>query len=134
MNTVNLRRYSEAGTLRELSPLTLAALMDDHWEFLAGKGVNLPPVGEEAELDYESLATIFLPPDDIPCELVEKCHMVKQMSGPGATDKILGTVKARRMEFGFPADSSPEDVAAHLLFTNHPSPTLRQPWSCYIPL
>ena len=53
--------------------------MDEHREFLAGKGVMLPPVGEEAELDYRSLATIFLSPDDIPQDLVEKFHTVKQM-------------------------------------------------------
>ena len=118
MNTVNLRRYSEADTLREISPGTLVALMDEHREYLAGKGVELPPVGEEGELDYHSLATIFLSPDDIPHELVEKFHLVKQMSGPGAMDKILDTVRARQMEFTFPADSSPEDVAARLLLTN----------------
>lgn len=118
MNTVNLRRYSEADTLREISPRTLVALMDEDREFLAGKGVELPPVGEEGKLDYQSLATIFLSPDDIPRELVEKFHMVKQMSGPGTMDKILDTVRARQMEFTFPADSSPEDVAAHLLLTN----------------
>ena len=44
--------------------------------------------------------------------------MVKQMSGPETMDKILDTVRARQMEFTFPADSSPEDVAAHLLLTN----------------
>lgn len=120
MRTVNLRRYSEPDTLREISPRTLVALMDEHREFLASKGVKLPPVGEEAELKYQSLATIFLSPDDIPKELVEKFHMVKQMSGPGTMDKILDTVRARQMEFTFPADSSPEDVAAHLLLTNRP--------------
>ncbi len=92
--------------------------MDEHREFLAGKGVMLPPVGEEAELDYRSLATIFLSPDDIPQDLVEKFHMVKQMSAPATMDKILDTVRARQMEFFFPADSSPEDVAAHLLLNN----------------
>lgn len=120
MKTVNLRRYSEPDTLREISPRTLVALMDEHREFLARKGVVLPPVGEERELDYRSLATVFLSPDDIPHELVEKFHMVKQMSGPGTMDKILDTVRARQMEFTFPADSSPEDVAAHLLLTNRP--------------
>jgi hypothetical protein len=120
MNTVNLRRYSEADTLREISPPMLVALMDEHREFLAGKGVELPPVGEERELDYHALATIFLSPDDIPRDLVEKFHMVKQMSGPEAMDRILDAVRARQMEFSFPADSSPEDVAAHLLLTNRP--------------
>jgi hypothetical protein len=120
MKTVNLRRYSEPDTLREISPRTLVALMDEHRVFLGGKGVELPPVGEERELDYQSLATIFLSPDDIPPELVEKFHMVKQMSAPATMDKILDTVRARQMEFTFPADSSPEDVAAHLLLTNRP--------------
>lgn len=118
MKTVNLRRYSEPDTLREISPRTLVALMDEHREFLAGKGVDLPPVGQETELDYSAMATVFLSPDDIPPGLVEKFHMVKQMSGPETMDKILDTVRARQMEFTFPADSSPEDVAAHLLLTN----------------
>ena len=33
-------------------------------------------------------------------------------------DKILDTVRARQMEFFFPADSSPEAVAAHLVLNN----------------
>lgn len=115
MKTVNLRRFSEPDTLREISPRTLVALMDEHREFLASKGVGLPPVGEQAELNYQSLATIFLSPDDIPPELVEKFHMVKQMSGPAQMDRILDTVRSRQLEFKFPVDSSPEDVAAHLL-------------------
>jgi hypothetical protein len=45
MKTVNLRRYSEPDTLREISPRTLVALMDEHREFLGGKGVTLPPIG-----------------------------------------------------------------------------------------
>lgn len=72
MMTVNLRRYSEPDTLQEISPRTLVTLMDEHREFLAGKGVELPPVGEEQELNYPAMATVFLSPDDIPPELVEK--------------------------------------------------------------
>ena len=126
MITVNLRRYSEPDTLREISPRTLIALMDEHRAFLAGKGVELPPMGSlqtatgGQDLDYRSLATIFLSPDDIPPELVEKFHMVKQMSAPGTMDKIIDTVRARQTEFVFPADSSPEDVAANLLMSNRP--------------
>jgi hypothetical protein len=115
MKTVNLRRFSDIEALREISPRTLVALMDEHREFLATKGLDLPPVGEESELDYQRLATVFLSPDDIPHELVERFHMVKQMSGPAQMDKILDTVRKRQLEFTFPADSSPEDVAAHLL-------------------
>lgn len=126
MKTVNLRRYSEPGTLREISPRTLVGLMDEHREFFASRGVELPPLGSVqrdtggGDLDYESLATVFLSPDDIPADLVEKFHLVKQMSAPETMDKILDTVRARQMEFTFPADSSPEDVAAHLLMTNRP--------------
>lgn len=115
MKTVNLRRFSEPGTLREISPRALVALMDEHREFLASKGVELPPVGEEGELNYEALATVFLSPDDIPQELVERFHMVKQMSGPAQMDRILDAVRSRQLELEFAADSSPEDVAAHLL-------------------
>ena len=92
MKTVNLRRYSEPDALREISPRTLVALMDEHREFLGGKGVELPPVGEERELDYQSLATGFLSPDDIPPDLVEKFHMVKQMSAPATMDKSKHSV------------------------------------------
>ena len=86
---VGCLQHQEHASLREISPRTVVALMDEHREFLASKGVALPPVGEEAELDYQSLATIFLSPDDIPPELVEKFHMVKQMSGAGTMDRIL---------------------------------------------
>ena len=118
MNTVNLRRYSEADALREFSPRMLVALMDEHRQFLADKGIELPPVGEEAELDYHSLATIFLSPDDIPRDLVERFYMVKQMSKPEAMDRIVDAVRDRQLQFRFPANSTPEDVAAHLLLTD----------------
>lgn len=115
MMTVNLRRYSDPDTLKEISPRLLVALMDEHREFLAARGIELPPVSEEVELNYETLATIFLSPDDIPPELVEKFHMVKLMSSPATMDKILDTVQSRQLPLAFPQDSSPEDVAAILL-------------------
>ena len=65
MITVNLRRYSEPDTLREISPRTLVALMDERREFLGSKGVTLPPVGAEAELDYRALETVSLSAEDL---------------------------------------------------------------------
>ena len=120
MKTVNLRRYSEPQTLREISPRTLVALLDEHREFLAAKGIELPPVGDEREVNYETLAPVFLSPDDIPHDLVERFHMVKQMSGPAQMDKILDTVRQRQIDLSFARDSSPEDVAAHLLLAAPP--------------
>lgn len=40
MKTVNLRRYSDPDALREISPRTLVALMDEHREFLHGSGAE----------------------------------------------------------------------------------------------
>ena len=119
MKTVNLSRYSEPDTLREISPRMLVALMDEHRPFLAGKGVELPPVGRESELNHESLASVFTTLDDLPSELVDRFHMVRQMSGPRQMDRILETVRERQMAFSLPLEnSSPEDVAAFLLLTN----------------
>jgi hypothetical protein len=115
MPTVNLRRYSDPGTLREFAPHILIALMDEHREFLVSKGVTLPRNGDGNELDYEHLAMVFLSPDDIPQPLVEKLHLVKQMSSHDAMDTILNTVKERELPIEFAPDSSAMDIAAQLL-------------------
>jgi hypothetical protein len=115
MPTVNLRRFSEPDALKEIAPAHLLALLEPHREFLTGRGLTLPPAGSAAELDYEKLAPLFLSPDDIPAELVEKFHLVKQMSGKDTMDHILEVAGARQREFNFAPDSSPMDVAAQLL-------------------
>lgn len=115
MITVNIRRYSEPDALKEIAPGHLLALMEDHRPYLTGRGIVLPPAGREADLDYDNLARMFLSPDDIPSELVEKFHLVKQMSGQDAMDHIIETVRARQLEFTFSPDSSPTDIAAQLL-------------------
>lgn len=122
MKTVNLSQLSDPDALRVYSPRMLVALMDDHRPYLAAKGVELPaaesPMTHEA-LDYEGLAKIFTSAEGIPTDLVERFHMVRQMSGPRQMDRILATVRSRQMQFPLPlADCSPEDIAAHLLLTN----------------
>jgi hypothetical protein len=115
MPTVNLRRFSEPDTLREIAPAHLLALLEPHREFLAGRGLTLPPAGSTDEPDYETLASMFLSPDDIPQGLVEKFHLVKQMSSHDAMDTILDTVREREVPIDFAPDSSPMDIAAQLL-------------------
>lgn len=115
LSTVNLRRFSEPDVLREFAPRTLVALLDEHRGFLAGKDVALPPVGEEAEPDYEALARVFASPDDIPPGLVERFHLVKQMGHPEQMDRILDAVAKRQLELTLSPESSPVDVAAELL-------------------
>ena len=115
MATINLRRYSEPDALKEFSPDILIALMDENREFLATKGVVLPQSGDGTELDYETLALVFLSPDDIPQPLVEKFHLVKQMSSMEAMDTILDTVKERELPIVFAPNSTPQDIAAQLL-------------------
>lgn len=96
----------------------LVALMDEHRPFLTGKGIELPPVGQEEELDHESLAGIFTSLTDFPKDLMERFHMVRQMSGPRQMDRILEAVRNRQLQFALPLDHcSPEDIAAHLLLT-----------------
>ncbi len=115
MATINLRRLSEPDALKEYSPDILVKFMDEHREFLAMKGVILPQPGDGTEPDYEQLALMFLSPDDIPQSLVEKFHLVKQMSSKEAMDTILDTVKERELPIEFAANSSPQDIAAQLL-------------------
>lgn len=115
MPTVNLRRFSEPDTLREIAPAHLLTLLEPHREFLAGRGLILPPAGSTDEPDYETLASMFLSPDDIPQGLVEKFHLVKQMSSHDAMDTILDTVREREVPIDFAPDSSPMDIAAQLL-------------------
>src|SRR3974390_2501778 len=102
MKTVNLSQLSDPDVLREYSPRMLVALLDDHREFIAAKGVELPPVGQENELDIEALASVFTAVGDFPKELVDRFHMVKQMSGPRQMDRILETVQERQVQFPLP--------------------------------
>jgi hypothetical protein len=119
MKTVNLSQLSDPDVLREYSPRMLVALMDDHRAYLATKGIELPPVGQEDELDIEALSSVFTSTGDFPKELLDRFHMVRQMSGPRQMDRILATVQERQVQFPLPlADCSPEDIAAHLLLTN----------------
>jgi hypothetical protein len=119
MKTVNLSQLSNLDVLREYAPRMLVAMMDDHRAFIASKGVELPPVGREDELDIEALASVFTSVGDFPKELVDRFHMVRQMSGPRQMDRILATVQAQKVQFPLPlADCSPEDIAAQLLLTN----------------
>ncbi len=125
MKTVNLQIYADPDVLREFSPRMLVALMDEHRPFLASKGVELPPVESlktatgDGEFDYEAVAPIFRAVEDIPKDLVERFHMVRQMSGPRQMDRILDTVRERQLEFPLPMKQySPQDMAAHLLLTD----------------
>ena len=115
MTTVNIRRFSEPDTLREISQASLLALLGQHADFLATKGVVLPAPNNGAVIDYEALAKVFLVPDDIPPELVESFHLVRQMSGRDAMDAILDAVRVRQLPLKFAADSSAADIAAQLL-------------------
>ena len=87
MKTVNLQKYADPDALREFSPRMLVALMDEHRPFLASKGVELPPVETlqtatgDGEFNYEVVAPIFRAVEDIPKDLVERFHMVRQMTG-----------------------------------------------------
>lgn len=118
MTTVNIRRWSDADALKEFSPASLLALLGEHAEFLSTKGVAVATLGNGAEFDYETLAKVFLSPEDIPPELVEKFHLVGQMSGQDAMDRIVDVVRARQLPLKFPQDATPRDVAAQLLLEN----------------
>lgn len=114
MPTVNLRRFSEPDALKEIAPTHLLALLEPHREFFVGRGLALPATESAEPLDYAKLAEFFLSPDDIPAELVEKLHLVRQMSAAETMDKIIEAVRERQMELNFVADSSPADVAVQL--------------------
>lgn len=115
MSTVNIRRYSDPDALKEIAPANLIAMLKDEEPFLAARGITLPATANDGELDYEALANLFLSPDDIPPELVERFHLVNQMSNKDAMDHILDQVHDRQLELDFAADASPADVAAQLL-------------------
>jgi hypothetical protein len=118
MTTVNLRRFTEPETLKEMAPALLLGLLEPHRIFFGDRGVALPPAGTTEGLDYDRLAWLFLSPDDIPPEVVEKFHLVKQMSRIETMDHILDTVRSRRRPVTFAPNSSPLDVAAHLLLSD----------------
>ncbi len=118
MTTVNIRRWSDADTLKEFTPDTLLDVLKEDAEFLATKGVSLPARINGVGLDYEALAKVFLSPEDIPAGLVEKFHLIGEMSGQNAMDRIVDVVRARQLPLKFPQDATPRDVAAQLLLEN----------------
>ena len=130
MKTVNMSQLSDPDLFRKFSPWMLVAIMEDHRTFFAAHGVVLPilemgqAVGgtgnprDELALDYEGIARIFSMAEGLPQELVERLHMVKQMSGPRQMDRVLEALEAQPGRFPLPlAEASPEDLAAHLLLT-----------------
>jgi hypothetical protein len=118
MSAVNVRRYSDPDALKEIAPANLLAMLKDEAPFLLARGVQLPDFANADEFDYEALAKLFLSPDDIPPELVERFHLVNQMSNKNAMDHILDQIQARQLELDFAADASPADVAVQLLLKN----------------
>jgi len=118
MTSINIRRYSDPDALKEIAPANLLAMLRGQSLFLSERGIILPDSANDGELDYESLANLFLSPDDIPKELVESFHLVNQMSNKNSMDHILDQVQTRQLQIEFAIDASPADVAAQLLLKN----------------
>ena len=118
MQTINIRRFSDPDSLKEFSPANLLALFKGEEEFLAKRGIILPDDTNDETVNYEALASLFLSPDDVPQQLVEKFHLVNQMSSKDAMDQILDRMETRQLGLNFAPDSSPADIAAQLLVMN----------------
>ena len=74
MGTLNLRRFANAGALKTIQIRYLIDLLKPYEDYLSGKGLQLT-VSSERDFDYETLAEIFIDPDDgMPVDLINAFH------------------------------------------------------------
>lgn len=102
MATLNPRRFSDAATLKHLSPQDLHRFLDDHRDYLLKHGLELPDEIEPDEFDYVTLAKILISPtDQTPDALCEGLYFVNEMATPEAMDLLIDNEAVRKL---LPAD------------------------------
>ncbi len=111
MAIFNLRRFLNPDALKTISGERLLALLGPHEDYLAMRGVALPPACSDGGIDYEGLAGVFMSPGpDTPRDLANALYMVHETSTPEIMNDLLAEMESR----GIAIDghgATPADVA-----------------------
>lgn len=112
MPNLNLRRFSDPGTLSRIKRESLLEWLQPAQSYLAGRGVTIPTVGNDGPIDLDALAGIFIDPEsDMPAYLVDSLFFINEMADQHGMDAILEAVEARGLDLDIGDMPTPVDVA-----------------------
>lgn len=126
MATWILRRFASPDTLRAIHPDLLLRFLDPHREFLADRGVALPPPGSGLPPDYAALTRTFLSPDArTPAGLIDALYFVDELATADGMAALLREAERRGLDLDLRAEPTPADVAV-LVWLRDPDVVERQ--------
>lgn len=112
MATLNLRRFSDPDTLKNISPEQLLELLLPHKDYFADRGVNLPATVDAEELNYEGLVRVLMMPDsDTPHELNDALYFIHEMATSEDADDLLEELETRGVKLASEPGPTPTDIA-----------------------
>lgn len=112
MSTFNLRRFSNAESLRAVDLQHLVAFLRPFEAFLPQRGLELPDSPSACDFDYDALVAVFMEPGpDTPPELIDALFYVHEMSTDRGMDALIGAAVQRSLSLKPREDQSPADIA-----------------------
>jgi len=106
------RRFFSPESLKTISPANLVAMLLPYKDYLAGRGLEVPPP-DGSEIDYDLLVEILMDPDAaMPREMLECFYHVHETSTPEIMLELLDEMPPGVLAQG--TDLSPADVAAQV--------------------
>ena len=115
MAIYNLRRFSNLDSLKAIGREHLLALLAPHGEYLAGRGVVLPPQESDEVVDYEGLAGVLLNPNmDTPRDLADAFYLVHEMATPEGMNELIEETARRGVVIENGSEATPADIAAQV--------------------
>jgi len=112
MATFNLRRFSKPEMLRRIDREHLIAFLEPHADYFSARGVELPSLNTEDELDYNALSEVLLNPStSTPEDLAEALYYVNEMSTPEGFDSIQDAIAGTDIDVVIGEDVAHADLA-----------------------
>ena len=112
MATFNLRRFSKPEMLRRIDREHLIAFLEPHTDYFSARGVELPSLNTEDELDYNALSEVLLNPStSTPEDLAEALYYVNEMSTPEGFDSIQDAIDGTGIDVVIDKDAARADLA-----------------------
>lgn len=108
------RRFLNLESLKRINPANLIALLLPHQEYLAGRGVQIPPA-DGSDIDYEALVEILVNTDGaMPRELMDSLYFVHEMATQEAMLDLMEAAPAALFAFPAGVEPTPADVAVQV--------------------
>lgn len=119
MPSLNTKRFTEPDILGKIRPQSLVTWLTPAKDYLAARGVMLPPADSGGAVDLEKLATVLADPTpEMPKDLVESLHLVKNMATDEAMEEILDAQVPRKFKLDVGESPTPADVAVQTFLIN----------------